>query len=1224
MAVTEHELEISNKSYTNKDFESIYTELLDYACKLSKRFSPIDSNESDPFIVMLKLASFVADKVNYNVDKNILEKFLLSCTQETSMHDITERLGYHMAYYKSAETGVIFKYSGLDSSLTIPKYSILNTADNIQYVTTAIATINKTTGVSTEIKAMQGQLKTLSVLDSTVINLENLDNNRIYFSESMVAQNGVFINNSVYDDDWKCVDNLNTQLYGDAVYRFGYDSSKKLPYLEFPDWIINIIGDGLTIKYLISDGVAGNISAKALTSVVRNGSTGDDIEDSDIIVQNLSAATNGADPETIDATYLGFKKVIGTFDNLVTCRDYANAIYNAVNAYDNPYVSNVQVGDRRNDLNYNCDVVTMTPQGPETRTIISTSSGSPIIDPFDLCVYALKPLTNNSYVAVNTSGGYNESYDLTTPGQRQVIYSSAAIQEKKTLSHVFKSFENTDIISIRNYYKLDAVITTSTKVDILEQQEILININDALIKAYNPRSLSFGNEIPFDLLISTIENADPRIKNVSLQEPEQTPKIVTANNTEHNLVENSANTDQFKFIVAKNILSGRVALFEYDTDFDYSYVYKDLTKNEAVRYMQTYANFNSLAGNSSMTLQQNEVVEFIAPHLITTLTYPYGICYHLSLASGNSISAQSEYQLTGSDSFVVTYTDSSDQVIITPYSSGTIISPNFTIYTTSYMESTLGRTPTKHGVTNGTYPTEYANTNFFTLGTKEEVAIKDINSEKLESFKKCYWLTNNENNQINWTSDGSNFYYILGDDEYFFYSDSLMSSLNAYGCGTKLICNATSTWTWEHSNYVSADKITEDGLASLSSVFIDRSFSSTAWLQLVENEIITLIEGDKLNNTSGTAYQIQNNIFNAITSGVTFTYTSSTGETNILPDRSTLSAENQWKVRGVLDVNAGPDAAQTLNATNGNQTVLFIPLNASSQPDYSNPIVLQASAQVAGAKSFKLSVLTQRTGCGLATRPTTPSASDLPYIDLRYIGVTLDYEYPKLLAFNIDDNVSANLMDYDTGYYSVRFNGSGQSITRKLNVNSPAIAPNTKDRYVMIYISGITSPTTLTAASFDSADTEIASLIKFNATGTEAAASTLSLSNGLNLIKIKDVSSSSKCAYINLVATGDETGRSTITTLIAKLKVANGINSHLGLLPSTDIIDYMRTNFAEQWPVFYATNDLDSAKQIETSSSITLASSQAFYDSNNIANSWVIPKIDFTNSEIKIARTSKK
>ena len=70
---TEKELEISNKSYTNKDFEAIYLELLETAEKISRRFSPTSANEADPFIILLKLVAAVSDKINYNVDKNILE-----------------------------------------------------------------------------------------------------------------------------------------------------------------------------------------------------------------------------------------------------------------------------------------------------------------------------------------------------------------------------------------------------------------------------------------------------------------------------------------------------------------------------------------------------------------------------------------------------------------------------------------------------------------------------------------------------------------------------------------------------------------------------------------------------------------------------------------------------------------------------------------------------------------------------------------------------------------------------------------------------------------------------------------------------------------------------------------------------------------------------------------------------------------------------------------------
>ena len=64
---------LSNLSYTNKDFQSVYVELLDLAKKISYKWDPTVSNESDPGVLLLKLCAIIADKNNYNIDKNILE-----------------------------------------------------------------------------------------------------------------------------------------------------------------------------------------------------------------------------------------------------------------------------------------------------------------------------------------------------------------------------------------------------------------------------------------------------------------------------------------------------------------------------------------------------------------------------------------------------------------------------------------------------------------------------------------------------------------------------------------------------------------------------------------------------------------------------------------------------------------------------------------------------------------------------------------------------------------------------------------------------------------------------------------------------------------------------------------------------------------------------------------------------------------------------------------------
>ena len=75
---------LSNLSYTNKDFNSIYVELLDLVKQLTYKWDPSISNESDPGNILLKLDAIIGDKNNYNIDKNILENFPETLTQDIS------------------------------------------------------------------------------------------------------------------------------------------------------------------------------------------------------------------------------------------------------------------------------------------------------------------------------------------------------------------------------------------------------------------------------------------------------------------------------------------------------------------------------------------------------------------------------------------------------------------------------------------------------------------------------------------------------------------------------------------------------------------------------------------------------------------------------------------------------------------------------------------------------------------------------------------------------------------------------------------------------------------------------------------------------------------------------------------------------------------------------------------------------------------------------------
>ena len=104
--ITNKELNEVSLSPTKKDYYQIWNELLELASKISTRWSPDSTNESDPGIVLLKSLVAIADKLNYNIDKNTLEAFMPSATQQESMRKLTEMMGYTMKYYRAANCKV--------------------------------------------------------------------------------------------------------------------------------------------------------------------------------------------------------------------------------------------------------------------------------------------------------------------------------------------------------------------------------------------------------------------------------------------------------------------------------------------------------------------------------------------------------------------------------------------------------------------------------------------------------------------------------------------------------------------------------------------------------------------------------------------------------------------------------------------------------------------------------------------------------------------------------------------------------------------------------------------------------------------------------------------------------------------------------------------------------------------------------------------------------------
>lgn len=676
--ITTKELNEVSLSPTKKDYYQIWNELLELASKISTRWSPDSTNESDPGIVLLKSLVAIADKLNYNIDKNTLEAFMPSATQQESMRKLTEMMGYTMKYYRAANCKVSISYKDdNDVSLStlgtiyFPKFiNIKNEEEDVNYVTVEDFTLQESEPVR-QVNALEGELVECETDTDNIISMTHLDdNNRYLLPETNVAENGIFICNIVDHSEgmsresnyWKPVDNLNTQLPGSLVFKFGFDSNENLPYIQFPDDISQLIKDGLRIKYIRTNGLMGNVSARTLCKMevpaLWGTATDENIKNltaDNFNVINNSAATNGADPETLTEAYNGFKKTIGTFDTLVTCRDYMNKIYQ-MTASDTdltPLVSNAIVSDIRDDINRSITLCSFNDYGicysdrslPKSiEKTVEDINGNPVtikatedmIEHFDLILYPF-----NTIYGINSKDEYVNSFKINFENKNKIQYD---LKNSKTISHNIVTPGGDDIACIKNYLKLKAKITTVKKVTAAEELELLTKVYSAIYENFNCHKIDFGEEIPYETILEVIENADPRIKDVNLDEPLLYTNIMKVDNTEYSLVSAGTNkvedwASMYNKLVLRNVLAGRIAAFNYDTDFATNYAetpYTAFSCPEKVSKLVSHFDASNIDSADGYKLQDNEVIQFRTPNLKTSVTYPSYVNYFLHLETRKS------------------------------------------------------------------------------------------------------------------------------------------------------------------------------------------------------------------------------------------------------------------------------------------------------------------------------------------------------------------------------------------------------------------------------------------------------------------------------------------------------------------------------------------------------------------------------------------------------------
>lgn len=978
--------DINNLSYTSKDFESIYPELLDLVPKLTSKWTPNTSNESDPGVVLLKLLALMADKNDFNIDKNILEAFPASVTQVGNARNLYSQLGYNMKWYQSATADVSFTVgvnalqevdeegnlvgdkADESASVTLPKFQTMLTNDAGDIVYTLVEDVRldqeHLTGSG---HCIQGVVQSYKINDSEIITLDNLDSkNRLYFTESQIAENGIFIYDAASGEntaaDWTRKEVLANQPSGSKVYSFGVLSNSNTCYIQFPTDIASLIGGGLKIKYLISDGAAGNVSMGGINQFYATtdlqvysdltSDTGRTIKtDESFIVRNAESGSGGADPESLDEAFTNYMHTVGTFDTLVSCRDYENAIYSLTDPETGHYlISNSRVTDRTNDLNYTTHAVLMDETGTTVRNLLPRKDGEVGLSAFDISLYLLHNSSDISSDAL-----YNSTFTQATSNTYTSVMRQ--LEEAKSIQHEYANpLQQGQMFMVKNFCSLNGNLITYYKVTPAGASEIEARVKQALREAFNARKVQWGQAIDFDDIVTVIQNADSRIKTVALNEPTYTPYLLLADGDgdyrggipvgdDAYLKPLGSSNEKAIQIVAKMIEAGNAAYFNFNTDFNFNLGQTLTTPSvgsaeldpsdpsgqkkiqtitdstgtySQIRKIVTGVNTAEVNAQATTTegylIPENENIYLSVPALIDKISYSTYVMYR---AVGFALEANQTYTLKGSEELQLAWKAQDEDGTEVPkaktYKANTTIKVNFPLLAA----------PTEEDGNrfNKAVPEGGVNEQLFrTLSASQSIIIQDINYQQLNSNTSdtlsCLWITqrttrSNDATKRNYLLlDVGETDYVLKNDEYFLYTGPTQDELYILGSGTRISrYKATNAQLQQQVVCsfpvdLSLTNLMNDGL---------RAVGSNGWYtyQPLVSGILSATEMQVVALGSGTTFYINKD-------GQKYSYqTNGATELKKLPDMSQVTDIDdqpcEWNENIILNISAGPDQPQKLN-----------------------------------------------------------------------------------------------------------------------------------------------------------------------------------------------------------------------------------------------------------------------------------------------------------------------
>jgi len=466
-------IDLTKFHITNRDYNSIYQELLDAIPNISQNWK--STEDSDPGIVLVKLISILGDMLSYNHDRAVLEAYPATVLQRKNASQIFKLVGYKMHWYQSANCYATL-INNTASTKTIPPFSIFSTIDNsIKYTNTEEIIVPSNSEGNVLVNLIQGT----PILPYKIINSLNTDWHSQYafnILTSDIVDNKIYINDNLNIDEnhitlidndgvkWEQVNDLSTTMMVGKYFEFDIDALDK-PYIKLINYWNDYNISMFKLFYILSDGINGQVLENTLITF---NPADDSLSYTDITIIN-ELSTAGKNPETADEAREESVKYINTYNTLITLDDFTKATKRIEG------VANCITTDKTTD-----------PDGDS-------------MESYQINVY------------ITPEESYMDSEEIDLEVFEQQIFEQLRDYKLMPLTITVK----TDGIN-EYHWNVGATIYLKEPVNLDNAHNIIVKINNILKAYYSVERINYNSILSITNLINVIMSIDPLIYNIDL------------------------------------------------------------------------------------------------------------------------------------------------------------------------------------------------------------------------------------------------------------------------------------------------------------------------------------------------------------------------------------------------------------------------------------------------------------------------------------------------------------------------------------------------------------------------------------------------------------------------------------------------------------------------------------------------------------------------------------